>query len=51
MKYKKKICLVLELEYIRTLIYISVLPAFDTNQMKEYQHLKNKLNEILLIEN
>lgn len=30
---------------------ISVLPAFDTNQMKEYQHLKNKLNEILLIEN
>lgn len=30
---------------------ISVLPVFDTNQMKEYQHLKNKLNEILLIEN
>ena len=26
---------------------ISVLPEFDTNQMREYQYLKNKLNEIL----
>ena len=26
---------------------INVLPEFDANQMKEYQNLKNKLDEIL----